>query len=74
MEEFGIHKAGPSFYQLMARLEDAGLVEGAYVKRAIEGRTVREREYRITADGSRAWTESGRFYLELMGQLGPEAI
>ena len=60
---FGVRKSGPAFYQLMSRLEDAGLVEGSYHQEIIDGQIIRERHYRITADGTRAWEGSRDFYL-----------
>ncbi len=53
----GHHQSGPAFYQCMARLEDAGLVEGWYVTKEIEGQTVRERTYKATPDGLKAKRE-----------------
>ena len=64
LEQFGVRKGGPAFYQLMARLEDAGLVEGEYHQEVVEGQIIRERQYRITAEGSRSWDQSREFYLE----------
>ncbi len=59
----GVSKSGPAFYQLMSRLEDAGLVQGSYHQEIIDGQIIRERHYRITADGRRVWEGSRDFYL-----------
>lgn len=61
---FGVRKSGPAFYQLMARLEDAGLVEGRYEQDIVESQIIRERHYTITANGSKAWQGSRDFYVE----------
>lgn len=64
LDGFGVRKSGPAFYQLMARLEDAGLVEGSYHQEIVEGQIIRERHYQLTAEGSRAWQGSRDFYVE----------
>lgn len=70
-----IKKSGPAFYQLMARLEDAGLVEGSYHQEVVVGQIIRERHYRVTADGAKAWTQSRDFYLEAIeGSEGMEGL
>ena len=63
LQGFGIRKSGPAFYQLMARLEDAGLVRGEYHQEIVDGQIIRERHYGLTAEGSRAWEGSRDFYL-----------
>lgn len=72
MEEFGVRKGGPAFYQLMARLEDGGMVEGSYVKSTLKGQSIRERRYRISGEGRAAWAESRAFYLGVIGRLEPD--
>jgi len=64
LEKFDVKKGGPAFYQLMARLEDAGLVKGEYNQEIVEGQIIRERHYVLTADGARAWQASRDFYLD----------
>lgn len=71
LEVFGARPRGPAFYQLMMRLEDASLVEGSYHQQIVEGQIIRERHYRITAAGSRAWDKSRDFYLDAIRSLGP---
>lgn len=58
----GIKQSSPSFYRMMARLEDLGLVEGSYVNREIAGQIVRERRYTIRAGGIAALEEAKLFY------------
>lgn len=56
-------RSGPAFYQMMARLEDAGLVHGEYRQQSIGGQTIKERHYRIQPAGERAWQATRDFYL-----------
>jgi DNA-binding PadR family transcriptional regulator len=62
LADFSVRKSGPAFYQLMARMEDAGLIEGSYHQEVVEGQIIRERHYRLTADGAAAWDGSRDFY------------
>lgn len=57
-----VRQSGPAFYQMMARLEKAGLITGWYTQEVIEGQIIKERNYRATAQGRRALQESLRFY------------
>lgn len=69
LERFRVRQSGPAFYQMMARLEKAGLVEGWYTQEVVDGQIIKERCYRITSAGSRAWGESRRFYAQAIGEL-----
>ena len=60
--DFGVGRTGAAFYQLMARLERDGLVDGWYEPVVVGDQTVRERRYRITAAGNRAWRQTRAFY------------
>jgi DNA-binding PadR family transcriptional regulator len=62
LASYGVRRSGPAFYQLMARLERDGLVEGWYEQVAVGDQAVTERRYRITADGNRRWTRAHSFY------------
>jgi DNA-binding PadR family transcriptional regulator len=64
---YGVRHSGPAFYQLMARMEDAGLIEGWYVQDVVDGQIIRERHYRILAAGRRAWRDTRRFYARAGG-------
>lgn len=64
LAELGMRRSGPAFYQLMSRLEDAGLVHGRYHQRVIDGQIIKERRYTISDDGLRAWQATRDFYLE----------
>ncbi|MHA2279560.1 MAG: hypothetical protein ACXAC5_01525 [Promethearchaeota archaeon] len=61
-----ISKSQPAFYQLMARIENDGLVKGWYHTRTVTGRRqiIRERRYRISVVGIRAMQQARNFYLE----------
>jgi len=59
---YGIRRTGPAFYQLMARLEKDGLVDGWYEQITVGDQAVTERRYRITADGKKQWNEARAFY------------
>ena len=63
LRDFQVKKSGPAFYQLMARLEDAGLVDGRYSQEIVASQIIRERHYEVTADGATAWEQSRDFYL-----------
>ena len=65
LETFGVARTAAAFYQLMARLEGAGLVEGWYEQVTVGDQAVTERRYRITRDGSRQWAAAHAFYDEL---------
>ena len=60
--DYGVRRTGAAFYQLMARLERDGLIDGWYEAIFVGDQTVRERRYRITAAGGRAWRQTRAFY------------
>jgi DNA-binding PadR family transcriptional regulator len=62
---YGVRRSGPAFYQLMARIERAGLAEGWYEQVQAGDQSVTERRYRITPEGARLWGDAHRFYDEL---------
>jgi DNA-binding PadR family transcriptional regulator len=62
---YGVRRSGPAFYQLMARMEKARLVDGWYEPVVVGDQTVTERRYRITPEGERLWTRAHRFYDEV---------
>jgi len=66
----GIARTGPAFYQMMARLEDAGLVTGAYDQKIVEGQIIKERRYALTPGGDAAWTSTRAFYSDAIDQYG----
>ena len=58
----GTRKTGPAFYQLMARLEESGFVKGEYSQKIVEGQIIKERNYRVCAEGARALRHTLEFY------------
>jgi DNA-binding PadR family transcriptional regulator len=64
LAELGMKRSGPAFYQLMSRLEDAGLVAGRYDQKVVDGQIIKERVYAISAEGAAAWQSTRDFYVE----------
>ena len=64
LAELGMRRSGPAFYQLMSRLEDAGLVSGSYDQKIVDGQIIKERFYSITQEGLTAWQATRDFYVE----------
>ena len=58
----GVRKSLAAFYQLMARLEDGGMVTGWYEQVVVDGVTIKERNYEIRAHGMRCWNQTRDFY------------
>ncbi len=54
LTERGIRKSGPTFYRLMARLEESKFVSAETTQEIIEGQIIKERQYKITGLGERA--------------------
>ena len=69
LAEFAVKKSGPAFYQLMSRMEDAGVVKGWYQQEIVKGQIIRERNYKITAQGRTAWHRSSEFYQRVREEL-----
>jgi DNA-binding PadR family transcriptional regulator len=66
----GVRRTAPAFYQLMARLEDAGLVEGWYDQKIVGGQLIKERHYRLRPAGARAWAVTRDFYVARLRATG----
>lgn len=64
LQTFGVKNSGPAFYQMMARLEEAGYVEGWYAQQVMDGQHLKERRYRLARPGQRAHDETRAFYLQ----------
>lgn len=62
LSKLGLKQSGPSFYQMMARLEESKFVEGKYSQEVIDGQIIKERQYRILGDGLRAMRQTEHFY------------
>jgi DNA-binding PadR family transcriptional regulator len=72
LASYGVRRTAPAFYQLMARLESTGLVEGWYEQVTVGDQAVTERWYRVTGEGSRQWTRAQNFYSDV-ARLGGRA-
>ena len=70
LRRFGVARSGPAFYQLMGRLEEAGLVEGSYQQQIVEGQIIRERTYELQAVGRQAWNQCRRFNEQVIATFG----
>ncbi len=70
LRHHGVRRTAPAFYQMMARLEDAGFVEGWYDRKVIDGQLIKERHYRLRPAGARAWTATRDFYLARLRATG----
>ena len=57
-----VRRTLPAFYQMMARLEDAGLVDGWYDQQVVDGQLLKERRYALTRPGRRALEQTRAFY------------
>ena len=66
----GIERSGPAFYQMMARLEDAGLLTGEYDQKVVAGQMIKERRYALTPRGDAAWTATRAFYSDAIEEFG----
>lgn len=67
LEEEGVKKSLPSFYQLMFRLEESKFVRGWYEQVTVGETICRERKYEIIAGGREAARECAEFYAARSG-------
>jgi len=51
LERLGHKRSLPSFYDLMARMEEGGLLKGWYAQIEVDGYKVRERRYKLLGKG-----------------------
>jgi len=66
----GVRRSGPAFYQMMARLEEAGFASGEYEQKIVAGQIIKERRYTILPAGASAWTATREFYLGAIAAFG----
>jgi DNA-binding PadR family transcriptional regulator len=64
----GVSRTAPAFYQLMARLERDGLIEGWYEQITVRDQAVTERRYRLRPLGAKLWVDARDFYAEIGAQ------
>jgi DNA-binding PadR family transcriptional regulator len=65
LAEHGVKRTAPAFYQLMARLERDGLIEGRYEQITVRDQAVTERRYRLEPAGARLWSDARDFYAQV---------
>lgn len=71
----GHKNSGPAFYQLMARMEDGGLVKGRSTQKIVDGQIIKERVYEIAGAGITAYESALQFYETLAGRrFGLEGV
>jgi len=58
----GFRKSGPAFYQLMARMEEAGLVRGWYDQKIVDGQIIKQRRYKALGKAMRSFDETRQFF------------
>ena len=66
----GVKRSAPAFYQMMARLEDAGFVDGEYDQKIVDGQIIKERRYTLSAKGEAAWSATRAFYTDTLEEYG----
>lgn len=62
LAEEGEDRTLAAFYQLMARLEDEKFVKGWYETKTVGSQPIKERRYRVTAAGARAYADVEDYY------------
>ena len=62
LKRHGVRRTGPAFYQMMARLEEAGWIDGFYTQEIVDAQIIKERRYRVKPAGVRAWNSTRDFY------------
>jgi DNA-binding PadR family transcriptional regulator len=67
----GVRRTAPAFYQLMARLERDGLVDGWYEQVTVRDQAVTERRYRLRPAGTRLWNDARDFYADIAARGVP---
>lgn len=68
----GHQRSLPSFYDLMARMEDGGLLKGWYEQIEVGGHKVRERRYQLTGSGFEARNYFTKWAASVGGDLDAE--
>ena len=57
MAQRGLQRPGPTFYQLMGRLEDNEYITGIDTPKIINNKTYHHRKYKITKEGAGVFAE-----------------
>ena len=67
MDFLGVAMKMPLVYRLLGRLEMAEYIYGCYRQyQTPDGRTIRERHYRVSETGLKAWQETVAFYQKML--------
>ena len=74
LEGQNVRKSGPAFYQMMARMEDSGFLEGWYEQQIVDSQIIRERHYRITPPGRKSWDGCRDFYRGALKAFDKESL
>ena len=74
LAEFGEGKTGPAFYRLMSRMEDAGVIVGRYDHEVVAGQMIRQRIYRVSAEGRRKWDAQRAFQDRVVASFGNAGV
>src|SRR5262245_43040141 len=61
LKRHGVRRTSPAFYQMMARLVDAGWIDGFYTQ-GVVAQIIKECRYRVKPAGVRAWNSTRDFY------------
>jgi DNA-binding PadR family transcriptional regulator len=69
LRRHGVRRTGPAFYQMMARLEDAGWIDGFYTQEIVDAQIIKERHYRVKPSGVRAWNSTRDFYASVAARV-----
>jgi len=69
LKRHGVRRTGPAFYQMMARLEDSGWIDGFYTQEIVDAQIIKERRYRVKPAGVRAWNSTRDFYASVSSRF-----
>src|SRR5215510_1444817 len=69
LQRHGVRRSAPAFYQMMARLEDTGWIDGFYTQEIVDAQIIKERRYRVTPVGVRAWNSTRDFYAAIAARF-----
>src|SRR5258705_12004435 len=62
LKRHGVRRTGPAFYQMMARLEDSGWIDGFYTQGIVDAQIIKERRHHRKPAGPRSWNRTPDFF------------
>lgn len=74
LSDIGEHRSAAAFYQLMARMEKSGQINGHYVTTVVDGQTIKERLYRATLNGMQELVSTSNFYSDIRRRSGLSSV